>query len=425
MMVRVTVPYGDGFMTFEVEQEALLGVAEARWLRAVADERGEVARALCNPTGCRRLIDLARGAKRVAIAITDHTRLTPIRLILPVVLEELRAAGVCDEDVVVLVATGLHRQPRPEELEQMLGSELAGRLRVVNHDPDDASASAWLGFTSRGTPVEINKLFCDADVRITIGTIEPHHLAGWSGGSKTILPGLASRRAVSANHALCSHGGCGVGVTEGNPVYEDIVEAASHLSPVFMLNVLLDSTGRVVRAFAGEVVAAHRTAVDECSQLLSVPVPGPADILVVSPGGAPRDRDFWQVEGKALTRAKPLVRHGGVVVLLAQCSDGIGNAAWAQLLRSCTSKQALESFPHGAFTTLKNKTYRLAALLEHAHLIVVTRHLSREDFPGFPITFCSDVQHALDLARGRLGGQAKMLVVPRSASVLLAPVAQS
>lgn len=425
--MRFMMPYGTGQVSVSLPEGIQVQLAvPAKPLIAAADEQAEISRCLKNPVGGISLSRLAaQTGGPAAVIISDYSRCTPTAKILPAVLSELNAAGIGVGDIAIISAGGLHRPSTAEEMREMVGGEIYERYRVTAHDPENTEGLKPLGKTCRGTPVFINKLVADARIRVTIGTVEPHQLAGWSGGGKNLVPGVAGQETVIRNHSLAYGEGVAIGRLKGNPVYEDIIEVADSLAPVFMVNVLLDEQKNIVRVFAGDLKMAHFEAARVGESLLGVEVPEPPDVIIASVGGSPRDKDFWQTEGKALVRVLPVIKKGGKVVILSECRYGIGHPAFAEVLKSNSIETIINGFDRSTFTTLRNKTYRLARLLQKADLYLVTGYLTKEDFPLLPVKIHREAQKAVEQALSETAGKPRVLVLPRSGSVLLKPAADS
>lgn len=281
--------------------------------------------ALAHPCGCRPLSTLARGHQRVAIIVPDATRGVPVARLLPAVVAELEAAGVPLEQITVVVATGVHRPATETEILELLGP-LAGRLRVINHDPYDPAELVYLGTTSRGTPVEVNRTVYESDFRIAIGKVEPHEFAGFSGGRKAVLPGIAGERTIQVNHRpeMLLIPESTSGNLAGNPISEDMDEAAALLGIHFIINTVQGAQGEILKVFAGELRAAHRVAVEFLRSFCQVELAERPDIVVTTPG-KPLNIDFYQ-SLKAIIALENVVKPGGTIVLYSACPDGLGTS---------------------------------------------------------------------------------------------------
>ncbi len=313
-MAVLEFAYGRGVQRAEVADERLLAAVRLRGQPALSDVRGAVERALAAPRG-PRLEDVVRPGESVLVITVDHTRPSPRALVEPIV-ERLERLGA---RVEIMVALGNHRPMRREELRRHLGRE-----DVLQSEP--RGKAVCLGETSLGTPIEVCARVMEFDRRVLVGFVEPSYLLGFSGGRKLILPGVASARAISANHFLSLSAGRVLGVLNGNPLSEDALEAARAVGVDWTCDAVLNPDDSVAGVYAGDLVEAHGAACAQCAEIYTTEVPEPADIVITSPGGWPYDVDFIQGK-KALVPALECVREGGVIILLSQCAEGWGSEA--------------------------------------------------------------------------------------------------
>jgi nickel-dependent lactate racemase len=306
------------------------------------DPAGELRAALAAPIGAPPLETLARGRRDAVIVVSDRTRPVPNALLLPPILDALRRGGLPPEAVTLQVATGLHRPCTRAELDEMLGSELARSLRVVQHDARDAGSHVNLGRTRGGMPIWIDRFFVERDLRIVTGLIEPHLMAGYSGGRKAVCPGLAAVETVRVAHGpamIESH--VGPGLVEGNPLHEALLEVVRRVGVHFMVNVALDGERRVAGVFCGDVERAHAAGMRFVESEALVSLDAPADLVIASAGGHPLDATWYQ-SIKGISAASAIVRPGGAILLCAALSEGLGSASFQKLLRESASPDAFE-----------------------------------------------------------------------------------
>jgi nickel-dependent lactate racemase len=328
-------------------------------------------------------------------------------------LDELSAAGVPDQDILTIVALGLHRPMTTPELESAVGAGVYRRVRVVNHDPVD---TVRLGVTSAGTPVELFRPLVEADLLVCLGNLELHYFAGYSGGAKAILPGCASETTVRANHAMMVRPGAAAARLEGNPVRADIEEGAGLLGVDFILNVLVDGNHRIASAVAGEVTAAHRRGCEIVARHSTIPVPGPADIVLVSAGGYPKDVNLYQAQ-KALDNAAHAVRQGGIIVLVAECREGYGNQTFETWMSEARSPDDLLDRIQQEFVLGGHKAAAVAAVLKRAQVWLVST-LPADSVQRCGLVPFDDVVKAMEAALGRTGPGAGIIVLPQGGSIL-------
>ena len=413
MTTTVELPYGQGVQRVRVPAANLRAILEPRPAADVADETGLLRTALAEPAGTPRLRDLARPGQKVVIVTSDLTRPCPSERLLPPILDQLEAAGVPDAEVTVVMALGLHRPMTEAEIETAVGSEVYRRLRVINHDPEEC---VRLGITSAGTPVDIFRPLVEADLRVCLGNLELHYFAGYSGGAKAVLPGCASRATVRANHAMMVRPEAAAGRLDGNPVRADIEEGVAMLGVDFVLNVVVDGQHRIVGAVAGDVTAAHRQGCEIVAERGIVPIDGRADIVLVSAGGYPKDVNLYQAQ-KALDNAAHGVRDGGILILVAECAEGLGNRTFGAWMAEAASPDDLLERIQREFVLGGHKAAAIAAVLKRASVYLVSA-LPDETVRQCGMRPFSDVGAALDKAIEEVGVGASVAVLPEGGSVL-------
>jgi lactate racemase len=302
---------------------------------AVSNDVAAISHALDNPIGCKSLVELARGKKTAAISVCDITRPAPNPITLPPLLARLEAAGIARPNIQLLIATGLHRAATKDEIDRIVGQEIAAKYAVLNHDARDPSAHRFIGETQRGTPVYVDRRFADADLHITLGFIEQHLMLGFSGGRKLIVPGLAAQETIKVIHSplfirepLATEGSI-----EGNPLHEELLECARMVRHDFILDVALTQERKIAGVFAGDPVKAHGAGVEFVRRECLDEVGEPADVVITSSAGFPLDLTFYQAV-KGITAATHLARPGGRILLVAECSEGMGSPEFARMVRN-------------------------------------------------------------------------------------------
>ncbi len=373
----------------------------------------EVLRALQHPIGTPRLQQIVQPGEKIAIITSDVTRPLPSGQILPPLLDELYAAGVSREDVTVVFALGSHRKQTPDEMKKLVGERVFAEIRCIDGDDSDC---VQYGKTSRGTPVDIVRVVAEADRRICLGNIEYHYFAGYSGGAKAIMPGVSTRAAIQRNHSRMVEAAAAAGRLEGNPVREDIEEAAAMVGVDFIVNVVLDEHKQIVRAVAGDVVEAHREGCRYLDKLYGKPIAGSADIVVVSQGGAPKDLNLYQTQ-KALDNAKHAVKKGGVIVLVGSCKEGLGEHVFEDWMTHSPSAHSMIERIERDFQLGGHKAAAIAMVLEDADIYLVSE-LDPAFVEGIFLTPFATVQDALDAALNKCGSDAGVIVMPYGGSTL-------
>jgi nickel-dependent lactate racemase len=316
-------------------------VIEPAHAAGLPDERAAVLAALRQPVGAPPLRETVKPGDRVCVVFTDSTRATPNERLIPWLLEEL--AHVPPANLTLLNSTGTHRANTPDELARMLSPEVMERYRVLNHDCHDDAALVAVGAMRDGTPALLNRHLVEADARIITGFIEPHFFAGFSGGPKGVIPGCAGLRSVMANHrpANIGHPNATFGVTEGNPLWEELREVALRVGPGFLLNVALNTRHQITGVFAGDLIAAHQAGCEFVRAAAMQKVAAPFDIVVTTNSGAPLDLNLYQGV-KGMSAAARIVKPGGAIVLACECREGVpAGSAFERLLRDAAGPAAL------------------------------------------------------------------------------------
>jgi len=404
--MKIPLPYGNGSVSVEVLDENLAGIIEPHELAAVEDEESAIIEALNHPVG-NPLSDIAHAGDRVAIIANDITRITPTKKLLPPLISYLNGIGIPDSDIVIVFATGSHRKHTDDEQRVLAGDEIYSRISCIDHDPDNCRR---VRVTSRGTPVEIFAPVLDADLVICTGSIEFHYYAGYTGGLKSLLPGVSSIASIRKNHALMIHPDAVSGRVD-SPVRQDIEEGTSHLSK-FILNAVLNSRNEIVAVVSGDPIKAHRAGVLYADQMYRIRTET-ADIVITSPGGMPKDINLYQSQ-KALENAKNAVEDGGAIILVAECGEGLGNDVYEQWL-DIPRGDLVERLQHH-FELGGHKAVLTSQLAERVDLYLVSEipdDLARKAY-FIPMR---DVESALDAALSKHGGgeggrQPRVLVMP-------------
>lgn len=346
--VRRQLAYGREGLWIELPEDAPVTVIEPQFVPGLPDERTAIEAALRSPVDKSPLRDLVGSDDTVAVVFSDLTRPMPNRRVLPPLLDELALAGVPDEQIVLINALGTHRPQTEAELTDMLGGEVVSRYRIVQHNAWDDANLVEVGRNRAGRPVRVNRAYIEASVRILTGFIEPHLFAGFSGGPKAVLPGIADIEAILDNHGptMIAHPQATWAVTEGNPIWEEMLAVAQRtredlLSPTFLLNVALNRDREITGVFAGDLVAAHCDGVDFVRQTAMQPVPEPFDIVITSNSGYPLDLNLYQAV-KGMSAAAQIVRPGGDIIVAAECWDGVpSHGEYQRLLWEASSPQEL------------------------------------------------------------------------------------
>ncbi len=428
MKKTISLPYGTGEISAQVEESQLLEIVQSQLEEYEAEKSPEelLCQAMENPIGTSRLEELAKGKKKVVVLCSDHTRPVPSKLILPPMLGAIRR-GNPQAEITLLIATGCHRGTTQQELVNKLGAEMAEKEHILIHDCAAEEDMVDLGVLPSGGRLRINKAAVEADLLVAEGFIEPHFFAGFSGGRKSVLPGIAARETVYANHCsqFIDDPHARAGILEGNPIHRDMVWAARKAGLAYIVNVVLGGKGQVIGAFAGDFDEAHRAGTEFLASLCQKEAPE-ADIVVTSNNGYPLDQNIYQAV-KGMSTAEVACRKGGVIVIAARCEDGNGGEVfWRTFREEKDPKVIMDTI----LATPQDKTQAdqwqsqvFARVLMKCRVVLVSQ-APDEMVRDLHMTPAHSLEEGLRLAQEMLGEpQAKILVVPQGISTILRPQA--
>src|SRR4030042_264119 len=410
-MVDVGLPYGKTEICARVPTRSFLGAIEPKEKPGAPDAKTEVERALNEPLGSKKLSEIVKPEHKVAIVVDDATRPAPSDILVLPLLKELNTAGVKDENITVIFACGTHRAVKQEEAVKLLGQEVLSRVKTVSHD-FKAQDLVHVGTTQKhGTKVLLNRVFVEADVRILTGDVCLHYYAGYGGGRKSVLPGVSGEETIKHNHAMLLDANAKTGLLDGNPVHEDMVEAAKLAKVDFVLNVVTNSKGEVVKAFAGDLEQAFNEGVKLVDEMYRVTADRRADIVVVSSGGNPADLNLFQAY-KSVDNALEVVKRGGVIVLVAECPEGHGNQVFYDWMIKFGELKTVEREIKKNFVLGGHKAYYLLEALQNHRIILVS---SMPDYYAsniFKLKTARAVNDALNEAFEIAGKNARVWTMP-------------
>ena len=421
-MKTIRLPYGTSSMELHVEEEHLKALVETQMagMQPDSDERELVRRALQEPIGTPRLRELAKGRQRVTLVTSDHTRAVPSKITLPLLLAEIRK-GNPDAEITILVATGLHRAPTEAEQRRMFGDSIVDEEHIAINDAFDPSQFCDMGTLPSGASFLVNRHACECDLLITEGFIEPHFFAGFSGGRKSILPGICAEPTVKENHSYRAIASplAKTGVLEGNPIHEDMICAARRVNVQFILNVALNGDKQIIGAWAGDLEDAHAAGVAFVRRWSQCPsVTG--DIVVTSNGGYPLDQNLYQ-SPKAVATAEACAGKDGVIIMCCSCMDGMGGSNFAKLIQMGTPSEIdayLSTIPADQTIPEQWCPQIYARILGSHPMILVTTYLDPDTVRRCNMIPASTPDEALAIARDLKGADASVVVIPDGVSVL-------
>ena len=419
--MRIHLAYGRAGLDVDIPDRNLAGVLSMRGAPAVADAELEVRRSLEQPLGGKPLRELAAGKRSACIVVCDVTRPVPNTILVPALLEVLTEGGIPRERISILVATGLHRPSSAEELRQMLGEDILRSYRIVSHRARVREEQQDLGRTSAGVPVFIDREYCRADLKITTGFIEPHLMAGFSGGRKLIAPGCAGEETIKALHSprFIEDPQCREGMIDGNPLHGQLLAIARLAGHDFILNVSLDAERNITGVFAGDPLRAHAAGVAHVRNAVSAHVREPVDVVVTTSAGYPLDMTFYQAV-KGMTAAAPILKNGGLLVLAAACTEGLGSEEFAAMATGYAS-------PGAFLASLRNQPVRIdqwqleecARVARDADVVLVADGIPEAQRDRLFVRSVPSVEAAVAEGIARFGRQASVAVIPKGPYTLV------
>jgi nickel-dependent lactate racemase len=419
--VKIRLEYGTTGLEVAVPEERCAGVLTLRPHPPLPCPERAVQEALASPIGTPPLAELARGRRSACVVISDITRPVPNRLLLPPILATLEAAGIPRAAITILIATGTHRPNEGEELVSMVGERIARGYRIVNHVARDPESHRFLGTAPHGTPVHVDRTFLDAELRLSAALIEPHFMAGYSGGRKSLCPGICSLETVRVWHGprFIGHPNSDNGRLEGNPVHEDGVAAARMAGLEFIVDVTLDAERRLTGVFAGDMEAAWRAGVRHVAEVVEGRVPEPVDVALTTCAGYPLDLTLYQAV-KGMVGALPIVKEGGTILIAARCAEGIGSPDFTRILLENDNLEAFvaRTYEDGFFIPDQWEAHELWKAARKAQILFYTDGIDRETLARCFVTPVSSVEEGLARAFQRHGPAARVAVIPQGPYVV-------
>lgn len=411
-MPTIQVPYAKTTLTATLPDDRRIEMLSPREVVAAPDPMAEVERALAAPAGGKALSDFTQ-IRSVAIAINDKTRPVPHQYLLPPLLAQLDAMHISPQRITLLIATGTHPVMPPEEYAWILPQRIIQQYPIICHDITDEDSLMHLGTTSRGTPVYVNRAYMQADLRIVVGNVEPHQFMGFSGGVKSAVIGLAGKETINHNHAMMLQPQAAIGRYDDNPMRQDVEEMGRMVGVHFALNAVLNDKKQIVRAFAGEPVALMHEAIPRMREIFQREVSAPFDVLVVSPGGYPKDINVYQAQ-KALGHASLVMRDGGTVILCAACNEGTGSTAyetWVMNERIRTHEDVFKHFADEGFRVGPHKAFQISRDASRMQVMLISQ-MPDEFVRRLLLHPLPDLQTALNKALASLPADGRIGVMP-------------
>jgi nickel-dependent lactate racemase len=413
--LEIELAYGRAGLRTVIEHEKVQ-IIRPEFIPGLKDEAAAIRDHLQSPIGTMPLRDLIQPSDNVVIVHTDITRATPNDRILSVVIKEVLSAGVGTNNITLINGLGTHRPQTDQELRQMLGDNIVENYRCIQHNCFDEDGLVYLGQTSFGNEVRINQIYLEADIKILTGFIEPHFFAGFSGGPKAILPSLAGSESVFTNHSfeMVSHHKAAWGITNGNPIWEEMLEVALNTNPTFLLNVALNSNKEITGIFAGDLVESHRKGCEFVKKTAMVAVKNPFDIVITTNSGYPLDQNLYQ-SIKGISAAKQIVKKGGAIIVFTACEDGLpDHGLYADLLaRGKSPEGVLAMVSKPGFTAHDQWQVQIQAQIQrHAEVHVYSDGLTEQQIRDAHFSPCLNLEDTMEKLLSKFGSNARICVLP-------------
>lgn len=421
-MKKIYLPYHTSSLGIEIDERNLKGILtnNAHEFRPRLSQEDIVKESLNNPIGTEKLSVVSKNKDKVLVVTSDHTRGVPSRITLPLILAEIRK-GNPDADITIIIATGLHRATTEEEQRKMFGDEIVDNERIIVHDAFDDSQMEYVCQLPSGASFVINKVAIESDLIVCEGFIEPHFFAGFSGGRKSILPGICSAETINENHSsrAIAHMNSKSGIIHGNIIHNDMIFASRKIGVDFILNVALNSNKEIIGSFAGDLVEAHEKGCDYVTNLSKVPALV-GDIVITTNGGYPLDQNLYQCPKSAST-AEVCAGDSGIIILVASCVDGIGGTHFEEIMLSGTPEEIFErlmSIPPKETIPEQWSAQIFSQIMLKHQIILVTDNLEDELVRRLNMIPAKTPQEALDIAYFIKGNDASVVVIPDGVAVI-------
>lgn len=406
-----TFRYGEGQIRFALDPGLVAGELRIKEYPPIPNAVSAIREAIRKPIQSKPLREIVRSDQTVAFLVNDPTRLANSHVFMPVLLEEMKAIGVPDKNMFIFFATGVHRELTEAEMVEMVSPDVARRIKMYNNNAKDLAEFTHVGITSRGNAVYFQTRVVEADHIICTGSIVYHFFAGFGGGRKAMLPGVAAYETIRRNHALMLEPGAGLGRLKGNPVYEDQIEGVEMRRPSFLLNVVLNERKEFLKIFAGDYIQAHLEACKFVEEISGTAIPQPADLVIASCGGYPKDINVYQLQ-KTMDNAWMAVREGGVVIILGECAEGVGSELYLQWMQEYKTPERIEEKIRSDFAVGGHKAYAVTRLMKKAQFILVSG-LDSSLARTLHFTAAKDMSEALQIALAKLGSNPRIFLMPQ------------
>jgi nickel-dependent lactate racemase len=409
--------YGKEEVQLPLSDKNILQVLNLKEQEVLSNPEEKLKYLLKNPIGSPSLKELIfqKKAQKILIIVNDITRPTPYKIILPPLLNELDEIGVNKEDIKFIIATGIHRDNSKEELSNIFGEDIISTYKFINHNADSPDLH-YLGKLKSGNELWVNLLVSETDFIITTGVIVPHYFAGFSGGRKSILPGICGRKTIEDNHAKMTHPNARAGNLRGNPVHEEMQEAAEKVGVDFNINVVINENHKIVEIVAGGLFESWQRGVEVCKKIFLCPIKQKAEVVIVSAGGYPKDINVYQAQ-KSLDNAYQAVKPGGTIILLAECTEGYGEPIFEQWIKEAESPEDIIKRIKEKFVLGGHKAYGIARVVKEVEVILISS-LPPEKVRKLFFIPMRNISQAIDYVKNKYGKDFQVYILPSGNTVV-------
>lgn len=409
--------YGKKEVRLPIQDKNIIKILSLEKQEVLLNPEDKLREFLKNPIGCPSLRELIfqKKSKKILIIVNDITRPTPYEIILPPLLDELHQIGIKKENIIFIIATGIHRSNSPEEIREIFGENIFSAYKFINHDCDDPYLKD-LGKLKSGNKLWVDPIVFETDFVITTGVIVPHYFAGFSGGRKSILPGICGRKTIEVNHARMVYPDSRAGNLKGNPVHEEMQEAAEKVGVDFNINVVTDENHKIVEIVAGELYKSWLRGIEVCKKIYLCPIKQKAEVVIASTGGYPKDINVFQAQ-KALENACHAVKPGGTIILLAECSEGYGEPTFEKWIEEASSPDDIIERLNKKFILGGHKAYAIARAVKEVEVILISS-LPQDKVHKLFFIPMEKVSQAIEYVQDKYGENFQAYILP-SGNVLL------
>ena len=409
--------YGKEEIRLPIENKNIIKILNLEKQEVLLNPENKLKELLKNPIGCSSLRDLIiqKEAQNILIIVNDITRPTPYKIILPPLLDELKQIGIKRKNIIFIIATGIHRNNSQEEIENIFGEDISSTYKFINHNSNDPYLKD-LGKLKSGNELWVDPIVSNVDFIITTGVIVPHYMAGFSGGRKSILPGICGRKTIESNHSNMVYPNAQAGNLRDNPVHEEMQEAAEKVGVDFNINVVTDENHKIIEIVAGELSKSWLKGVEVCKKTYLCPIKQKAEVVIASPGGYPKDINVYQAQ-KALENACHAIKPGGTIILLAECTEGYGEPTFEKWIEEANTPDDIIKRLKNKFVLGGHKAYAIAKLTKEVEVILISSLPSDKTRKLFFIPM-KNISQALNYVEDKYGEDFQAYILPSGNTVV-------